>query len=75
MPLDRISSATAYAALALVQAATANPPRLATPAAGPGPMASRDATKVVTPGASMSVFPRATPVGEGRVGTRLDVVA
>ena len=31
MPLDRISSATPYAALALVQAATANAPRLETP--------------------------------------------
>lgn len=33
MPLDRISSATPYAALALVQAATANAPRLETPRA------------------------------------------
>lgn len=35
MPLDRISSATPYAALALVQAATANAPRLESPRAVP----------------------------------------
>ncbi len=35
MPLDRISSATPYAALALVQAATANAPRLESPRAMP----------------------------------------
>ena len=33
MPLERISSATPYAALALVQAATANAPRLESPRA------------------------------------------
>lgn len=35
MPLERISSATPYAALALVQAATANAPRLESPRAMP----------------------------------------
>jgi hypothetical protein len=84
MPLDRISSATPYAALALVQAATANAPR-------PESFRAMPAAEPVTPdvnalalrvnGASANVadgataLPTAFQAREDRLGQRFDARA
>ncbi len=81
MPLDRISSATPYAALALVQAATANAPRLESPRAMPaaaslavevGALADR-----VNSGATngMAALPDALQARDERLGRRFDARA
>lgn len=81
MPLDRISSATPYAALALVQAATANAPRLESPRATPA-MASvttdvNELANRVKGGAAngMAAFPEALQGREDRLGQRFDTRA
>jgi len=81
MPLDRISSATPYAALALVQAATANAPRLASPRAMPA-MASVAmdvnalANRVNGGGANgMAALPAALQGRDDRLGQRFDARA
>lgn len=78
MPLDRISSATPYAALALVQAATANAPRLESPRAMPA-MASvaMDVNALVNRvnggGANgMEALPDGLQGREDRLGQRFD---
>ena len=86
MPLDRISSATPYAALALVQAATANAPRLETPRAAvdrmsPAGMAVTPDVNVlanrVNGGAAngMAALPEALQAREDRLGGRFDARA
>lgn len=84
MPLDRISSATPYAALALVQAATANAPRLETPRA----MAEGAVATPFTPdvnalanrvndedGMAERALPEALQAREDRLGQRFDARA
>ena len=81
MPLDRISSATPYAALALVQAATADAPRLESPPALPaGASVMVDVNALanrVNGGAANGVaaLPDALQGREDRLGQRLDVRA
>ena len=81
MPLDRISSATSYAALALVQAATANAPRLESPRAMPteaSAMADVNAlANRVNGGAAngMAAVPDALQGREDRLGLRFDARA
>jgi hypothetical protein len=87
MPLDRISSATPYAALALVQAATANAPRLETPRSTPlastaagAPAFTLDVKasgaevngEAITPG---NRAPDALQAREDRLGQRFDARA
>ena len=81
MPLDRISSATPYAALALVQAATAEAPRLESPRAMPvGASVMVDVNALanrVNGGAAnrMAALPDGLQGREDRLGQRLDVRA
>ena len=86
MPLDRISSATPYAALALVQAATANAPRLETPrtmaegmssvAMPVTPDVNALANRVNGGGANgMAALPDALQGREDRLGQRFDARA
>jgi len=86
MPLDRISSATPYAALALVQAATANAPRLETPRAmaeGTSfvampvtPDVNEVANRVNGGGAGGgTALPEALQAREDRLGQRFDASA
>ena len=81
MPLERISSATPYAALALVQAATANAPRLESPRAMPA-MASVTVdmnvlANRVNGGAAkgMAALPAALQGRDDRLGQRFDARA
>lgn len=86
MPLDRISSATPYAALALVQAAAANAPRLESPrtmAEGMPSVAMPVTVDVnalatrVNGGAAegMAALPAALQGREDRLGQRFDARA
>jgi hypothetical protein len=81
MPLDRISSATPYAALALVQAATANAPRLESPRAAPaGASVTMDVKALalrVNGGAAngRAAVPESLQAREDRLGQRLDARA
>ena len=81
MPLDRISSATPYAALALVQAATANAPRLESPRAMPAAAsAAVDVNALanrVNGGAAngMAALPAALQGRDDRLGQRFDARA
>jgi hypothetical protein len=68
MPLERISSATPYAALALVQAATANAPRLESPRAMP-------AMAPVTDANGMAPLPASLQGRDDRLGQRFDARA
>jgi hypothetical protein len=81
MPLDRISSATPYAALALVQAATANAPRLESPRSMPaGASVMVDVNALanrVNGGAAngMAALPAALQARGDRLGQRFDARA
>ena len=81
MPLDRISSATPYAALALGQAATANAPRLesplAMPAAASTTMDVNALANRVNGGAAngMAALPDALQARDERLGRRFDARA
>lgn len=81
MPLDRISSATPYAALALVQAATANAPRLESPRAMPAAASTTMdvnalANRVNGGGANgMAALPDGLQGREDRLGQRFDARA
>jgi len=81
MPLDRISSATPYAALALVQAATANAPRLESPRAMPAAASAvvdvNALANRVNGGAAngMAAVPDALQGREDRLGQRFDALA
>jgi hypothetical protein len=74
MPLDRISSATPYAALALVQAATANAPKPATLAAEAFTGIVKTAVGGVMPEAA-AALPAALQSREDRLGQGFDARA
>lgn len=81
MPLDRISSATPYAALALVQAATANAPRLESPRAMPAMASVTMDMNVLASRANggaangMAALPDALQARNDRLGQRFDARA
>lgn len=81
MPLDRISSATPYAALALVQAATANAPRLESPRAMPAAASAEVDVNALANRVNggfangMEALPAALQAREDRLGQRFDARA